>query len=502
MDGISATPGATTIAPEDLLLAEAASLAHESWTLLTDTEAAVRLQKIEEISRLLDAAKIHGAAEVGSRTLAGRYDHTGAANPRMLLVTMLHISPGEASRRLAVATATHPVTDPISQTTTDTRQPLLARALDHGEVSLDQAATLMRHVDQAQHLEHGGRIPTGTAAALEEALTDIGAHNAPDYLNKCAERALNNLDPDGNQPTDGELLANEGIVFARPRRGMVGFRGHMTVLDYEEFITATGTATNPRATTKNSHGTSGSQAMGASIGTPDRAGTSSASGTASGASGETGAFLDGQAPAFDSDGEPSLDRRTRGQKLLHGLLDIVRNATHAGTLPDNGGLRPQLIVTMNLTDLITGLGNAGVPNSGDIPITSIRKAACDAEIIPILLGGDSEVLDVGRSMRIIPDTLRKALHARDRGCTFPDCDRPPTWTEAHHIIPWSEGGLTSLENSCLLCSHHHHVIHRQNWKIELRYGTVYFTPPVTSDYQQRPRRNKYHHPQDLLNPSA
>ncbi|WP_427017801.1 HNH endonuclease signature motif containing protein [Pseudarthrobacter sp. P1] len=89
---------------------------------------------------------------------------------------------------------------------------------------------------------------------------------------------------------------------------------------------------------------------------------------------------------------------------------------------------------MTLAELAAGPGSAAVPHSGPIPAAAIRTAACDAGIIPAVLGAEGEILDVGRSQRLVPPHIRRALLIRDRGCAFPGCDRPPQWTDAHHIV--------------------------------------------------------------------
>ena len=127
----------------------------------------------------------------------------------------------------------------------------------------------------------------------------------------------------------------------------------------------------------------------------------------------------------------------------------------------------------------------------------MRQIACDADIIPVLLGGGGRVLDIGRASRIFPPHIRKALIARDRGCAFPGCTIPATWCEAHHIDYWSRGGTTGTENGTLLCSHHHHVIHKEHWTIQLTTGIPWFIPPPHLDPRRQPRRNHYFHPDDL-----
>jgi hypothetical protein len=97
----------------------------------------------------------------------------------------------------------------------------------------------------------------------------------------------------------------------------------------------------------------------------------------------------------------------------------------------------------------------------------IRRLACDAEVIPVVLGGTSEVLDVGRLRRLVTAVMWVALVVRDRHCTFPGCTRPPIMCHAHHIIHWLDGGKTCLDNLALLCGHHHRVIHNSPWEIRL-----------------------------------
>ncbi len=138
------------------------------------------------------------------------------------------------------------------------------------------------------------------------------------------------------------------------------------------------------------------------------------------------------------------------------------------------------------------MGSALLQHSGPVPVKWIRKTACDAGIIPVLMGARGEILDVGRSQRTVPRAIRRALHARDKGCAFPGCTRPTRWTEAHHVIPWLFGGETSVANCCLLCSFHHHLIHRQEWEVTMTGGVPWFIPPATLDCQRRPRRNYYH----------
>ncbi len=118
-------------------------------------------------------------------------------------------------------------------------------------------------------------------------------------------------------------------------------------------------------------------------------------------------------------------------------------------------------------DLMSTWTTANGPGTGLLARTTMLRELCDTTVQRLIVGPDSQPLDIGRATRTIPAQLRTALHVRDRGCVFPGCDRPPGWTEAHHIETWTAGGETSLQNLALLCSMHHHLIHTGTWTIQI-----------------------------------
>ncbi|WP_395401872.1 DUF222 domain-containing protein [Arthrobacter sp. UC242_113] len=138
------------------------------------------------------------------------------------------------------------------------------------------------------------------------------------------------------------------------------------------------------------------------------------------------------------------------------------------------------------------IGSGTFTYTGPVTASTIRKIACDADIIPVLLGSEGRILDIGRTTRIFPPHIRKALNARDQGCAFPNCTIPASWCEAHHITYWSRGGPTSTDNGVLLCTHHHHLIHKEQWKIHVNNGIPWFIPPPHIDPRQQPRQNHHH----------
>ena len=189
----------------------------------------------------------------------------------------------------------------------------------------------------------------------------------------------------------------------------------------------------------------------------------------------------------------SEDPRTYDKRRADALVEVCKLALRTRDLPADGGERPQVIVTIPYDPLTRALGPGVLDTDDPLTPAQTRRLACDAQITPVVLGGQGQVLDVGRSRRLISGALHRALVARDRGCAFPGCARPARWCEAHHIVPWHRGGPTSLTNSVLLCGHHHRLIHHSSWQVRLGADRrPEFMPPGYVDRQRRPRRNLYH----------
>ena len=126
---------------------------------------------------------------------------------------------------------------------------------------------------------------------------------------------------------------------------------------------------------------------------------------------------------------------------------------------------------------------AGLLVGGDtLSAAAVRRLACDAEIIPAVLGTHSQVLDVGRSSRLVTNGIWTALVLRDQHCAFPGCSRLPIACDAHHIIHWADGGPTSLDNLILLCRKHHTAIHHTAWQVAIDPTTKrpIWTPPPSA----------------------
>lgn len=199
----------------------------------------------------------------------------------------------------------------------------------------------------------------------------------------------------------------------------------------------------------------------------------------------------------DSEGaDPAHQPPTLDQRRADALMSIIRACSAESRAPFHGGDRPRITVLLRARDLLDRLGSGALLDSGEpVPACELRRLACDADILPVVLGGPSQLLDVGRTMRLVSGDLRQAVHLRDRGCAFPGCDRRPRHCEVHHIVPWALGGTTALPNLVLLCCHHHGLVEPDprstpgaRWEVRMGAGGIpEFLPPQRLGAARTPR---------------
>ncbi len=174
-------------------------------------------------------------------------------------------------------------------------------------------------------------------------------------------------------------------------------------------------------------------------------------------------------------GDAGPSQRPMPERMGRAFMEYVE-AYPSDRLPDAGGVPASLVVTVSLESLLSGLGSAELDTGGVISADEARRLACRAGIIPAVLGGKSQVLDVGRARRLHTRAQRLALGVRDRGCTAEGCDWPPGMCHAHHDTAWSRGGATSVDNGRLLCPRHHARAHDPAFTMAKRPGgKVVFT---------------------------
>jgi len=396
-----------------------------------DDEGIVQaLREIEELSRRTQSVMLDLVAEADARGIAAR---DGFGSTARLLAGVLRLSAAEARTRCEHA-AMVGIRRTLTGEALPPRLPETAAALAAGEIGAGQLRVIT---------ETMAGLPASVPEPVRErAEADLAAHARdfdPRRLRIIAHRLLANLDPDGPEPTEDPTPAtpSRGELWLRDRRdGSLGLEGW---LDPE-------------------HGSM------------------------------VRALIEQLAARRSAvDGMP--DERTVEQRQADALIELCDRARAADEFPTTGGEPPHLTLTIDWEALRAGLGTATLDYGHLISAGDARRLACDCKVIPVVLGGDSEPLDVGRAMRTVPLGIRRALVARDRGCTFPGCHRPPRRCAAHHAQHWIDGGETSVENCCLLCEMHHQQVHLQGWDVTIQGGRVEFRPPAIIDPDRKPLTN-------------
>ncbi|MDN5572082.1 MAG: HNH endonuclease [Propionibacteriaceae bacterium] len=216
--------------------------------------------------------------------------------------------------------------------------------------------------------------------------------------------------------------------------------------------------------------------------------------------------------------DPTSTPVSPAMRRADGLVAMVDALARTRLSPKHGGDRPRVVVTLTWEELCRASGIAS-PDGRPLPVQvtppgtrplrgrlvgsgapidagTLRRWLCDCEVLPVVLGGRSEVLDQGRAKRVVTDEQRVALAVRDRGCVFPGCPATPEACHAHHIVPWWAGGRTDLSNLVLVCPHHHGTVEPSHdpdadrWRVRLpEHGPAEVIPPRRVDPTGRPRRH-------------
>ena len=202
---------------------------------------------------------------------------------------------------------------------------------------------------------------------------------------------------------------------------------------------------------------------------------------------EGGAIVDRAVRAAtspDAEGEPA---RTASQRRADSLVDLCRWYLDHRAQPPTKRRRPHLDAVVGVDDLLGG-GPATTSEGVVLAGLAVQRWACDCTVGRVLVKGRSHILDYGWATRIVPTALFRAVAARDRHCRWPGCDRTPDWCEAHHLIHWTRGGPTELNNLALFCVRHHHRVHDPWWhaKLDPDDATLTITMPGGRQLVSRP----------------
>src|SRR3954452_21549207 len=467
----TSTPTAPPVTPAGVVAAareEVAGLGEVLWAARTPVELLETATGLEKLRSTLDAVLLGVVAEIDA-TGAARAEGWSSTADFCTAIAGGRKGSGRATLALAKAIGT-------DRAATGT-------ALAAGDLSRAQAQVIITAID---------RLPVnpGLRAAAETVLLEDARTGDATELARTGGYVLERLDPDGTDRRDEAALTREeraahlGRFLSLVEDGIGGVRikGRGTLEDAARIRSVLSALAAPTTGTPGACGGTPRSSTGAEPGTGDRVG----------ACGPPDCAHDGRDP------------REAGTRMWDALVQACDRLAGLDVLPESHGTRPRIVVTIDADHLTQQLGDRlpdalrpGTPDDGRsgvladgerLSLAAIRRLACDADLLPVLLGSDSQILDVGRSTRVIGHYLWMALVTRDRHCAVPGCTRPPVACDAHHIVHWANGGVTALHNLVLLCRHHHTLIHTTPWEVRLN-PTDHrpeFLPPARLDPDRKP----------------
>ena len=400
------------------------------------------LELIGEARRMLDALGAELAGQLAVRSASSAHDplarRLGEKSAAIAVAHLADVEFAEAHDWCVAGAAIVPSSSLFGENLPD-RYPLVAAAVRSGVLAPAKARLVIVAIDEVCH-----RATFDQLRELEALLLEHSRHLSRRDFERVCRQAIDHFDPDGAEPREDMLRAQSGIQVVRGRDGFVTWIMKMHPEAAGFLTTAVDARTAPR-----------------------------------------------RQPSFAPPGlvqteDPFDDTRTLAQRRLDALVSIARES-----LAHDRGRIAGTSVTMNVTipleALMSGLG-AGHIDGIDEPIcaATARRLASEAEIIPIVLGGRGEVLDLGHSERLFSEAQRRALAVRDGGCVW-GCGAPPGWCEVAHLTAWMIGGRTDLKNGALMCPFHHRRFDRDGWGYEWRGSELYLLPPASVDPQRTPR---------------
>ena len=409
---------------------------------LDDEQRRQAVARVGDVGRACDSLTVRIADDIVQRHDGLPKDERfpvicGYTNPLDMLTAELGASHATVKRLLRAVAVLRP-TIGLTGADVPARFPVLGAAVDGGAVSIEQAGAIVDALGDAPDRARPEHVKAAEQALVDSALGERGLHPAEDgvggyamppaLLSKVARQWRDAMDPDGVEPRYEDQLQLRSLSMRTRPDGLVA---------------------------------------GSFVCTPDQ-----------GAVLATGlnAFTTPRKPTFLTDDERAqaeleTDDRTRPQQLIDALIALVGRAAELGDVPRVGGEAPTVV--LHLSEATYRAAVAGEPGctatdehtGAAVPIHVAAALMCDGHIQAVVTGADGLPLYLGRTERLFNRAQRRALAARDKGCRAPGCTSPVGWCEAHHIVPWSEGGRTDIDNGIMLCRHHHNELHRGTLEI-------------------------------------
>lgn len=439
----------------DALDAAVSGLAEVDFDALSGRERLEALRRLETVARRQTGVGyelLHGFCEQKGS------DEFGGEHPHQVVANALRINRSEVKKRVHTAEQLvrrssltgEPLDPELPATASGVRDGLL------GDAHVQVIRSLLEHLPAA--------IDSGTREQAEAQLAACAESMRPDELRKVADRLATYLCPDGSF-SDTDRARARGVYLGKQGPDLMSRLSGFIDPELRAYL----------------------EPIFAKFAAPGMCNPND------------------EAPIIDGDPNEDAarrDRRSQGQRQHDAVKAMCRTLLAAGNLGQHRGLPVTVVVSTKLKDLEARAGRAATGGGSFIPMTDlIRMAAHAHHYLAIFDDVEGRVLHLARSKRIASADQRIVLHARDIGCSFPTCDMPGYLSETHHLDEWRDGGATDIDNLTFACHAHHKLAGPgvAQWRTRATStGRTEWTPPAHVDPRQRPRINRFHHPDETL----
>ena len=401
----------------------------------TDDEVLDGLRELERLRRRLPSIEHRLVKEAETRSLPSTLAHGSTAS---FLRGLLHIEPGEAAARARAADAFADrmvggeLVGPIYRH--------VAEAQAAGEVSARAADLIIATVDA---------LPDEAQAAagdrIERDLVGYAQQFDAVQLGRLALRIRDCYDPDGVEEAHEHRQRTRDLMLSIRPDGSSTAAGRLTAELTERLLVLFDSLAAPKPRQP----------------------------------------VDG--------GAPQQDPRTAGQRRHDALLEAVQLIGRAELTPNAGGVSATVVVTMDIDTYERRKGLATTAHGALVPAArALEWGGANIRLLAVAFDSMKAITAYSNVQRCYTEQQRLALWARDRGCVFPACDRPPGWSEINHVTTWVDGRRTSVDIGAVMCSAHHATFEALGWTCCMIDGRPWFVPPRWIDRAQRPTRNTVH----------
>lgn len=412
------------------------------------TELLDTIDGIARISRLLPGAERGALARLGEMGT----EAFGGGKLGLILADRLRITPADAGRRMHEAADLAPRTA-LNGELLPIRLPHTATAERDGDIGSGHVKVIR---DFFRHLP--AAVDPADRDHAEEYLADLSRRLRPDEVRRCAQRVAAHLNPD-DEFSDRDRARNR--YFHLKPQGVDKMRSGTFCVEPELGAYL--------------------ESIFAKLAAPGMCNPDDAT------------------PVVDGIADPDAsarDTRSPGQRRHDALATICRNSLSSGELGSHRGLPVTVIATATVRDLQDCTGVATTGGGSLLPMRDlIRMAGTSMPYLAIFDGHTERPLHFGRAKRLATADQRLALHATDRGCTYPACPSSGYVCETHHLREWADGGSTDIDNLAFVCPTHHRMAgtDQYRWRTSRnRAGRIQWTPPHHIDPTEHPRVNTYH----------